>query len=267
MFQTMRDILRESMLAQRAYRRFIRPYMLQDEPETYILKDMKFDQCLDVGAHVGTYSILLSRNCNRVYAFEPAPHAFGILQNLNIRNVIAYNVALGNENGEAEISLPFVRGKVDHALATLRPLASGEFGEFEKHKIRVARFDDFATKIDCKKIDFIKIDVEGFEMQVLRGMSRLLQSNKPDLMIEIERRHNPNYIEVFDYLAGLGYEPFITVDGVVLQSLNVVDLPKLQTSDGLSKDEARKFRLGERKSYLNNFFFLQDAHKPAYRVS
>ena len=180
MLQTAKGWLKQSAVAQRTYRRYFRPYMLQDEPEIYILREMTFDQCLDVGAHVGTYSILLSGNCNRVYAFEPAPNSFDSLRTLNIKNVTAYNLALGSENGETEMALPLVRGKVDYALATFRPLASTEFEGVEIHKVRVARFDDFEGKIDFKLIYFVKIDVEGFEMQVLLGMRRLFESKQPD---------------------------------------------------------------------------------------
>lgn len=268
MFQTMKDALRGSMLAQRAYRRFIRPRLLQDEPETYILKNMKFDQCLDVGAHAGTYSVLLSRNCSRVYAFEPAPHVFHILQNLNVRNVVAYNVALGNENGEAEMSFPFVDGKIDQALATLRPLSTGDFDGIETCKIKLVRFDDFAAKTGCdyERIEFVKIDVEGFEMQTLLGMSRLLNAKKPDLMIEIEQRHNPNYGEIFDYLRALQYQPFVTVDGIALRRLDAAELPKLQTNEKLLRDEGRSFRRGEHKNYINNIFFLQSDRQSLYQV-
>jgi FkbM family methyltransferase len=269
MFQTVKDALKGSVLAQRAYRRYIRPHMLQDEPEMYILKDMKFDQCVDVGAHVGTYSILLSRNCNLVYAFEPAPHVFNILQNLNVRNVVAYNVALGSENGEAEMSFPSADGKIDHALATLRPLSPGDWRSIETHTVKVARYDDFTAKIGCdyKRIDFVKIDVEGFEMQTLLGMDRFLNAKKPDLMIEIERRHNPSYAKVFDYLRLLQYDPFVSVDGIGLQRLDAAELPELQTNDKLLRDEARKFRRGERKNYINNIFFVQPARQRHYQIT
>jgi hypothetical protein len=65
MLQMVKGLLKQSAIAQRTYRRYVRPHMLQDEPETYILRDMRFDQCLDVGANLGTYSILLSRNSPR----------------------------------------------------------------------------------------------------------------------------------------------------------------------------------------------------------
>jgi FkbM family methyltransferase len=266
MFQAAKHLLKESTLAQRAYRRYIRPYMLQDEPEIYILRGMKFDQCLDVGAHVGTYSVLLSRNCTRVYAFEPAPHTFEILASLNIKNVIAYNLALGGENGEVEISLPVVRGEVDHALATLRPLAAREYERVEKHKIKVAKFDDLESKIDFKRIDFVKIDVEGFESEVMRGMSRFFEFSRPDFLIEIEQRHNPKYLDVFHYMQRLQYESFITLDGRTLQSFDATELPKVQTTERLTKDEARKFRPGEQKNYINNIFFFQPNRKSRYPI-
>lgn len=266
MIETVKSLLKKYPIAQRTYRRYIRPHMLQDEPEVYILKGMKFDHCLDVGANVGTYSILLSRNANRVYAFDPAPSSFASLQTLQIKNVIAYNLALGSESGATEIALPVIHGKVDHALATLRPLSSGEFEAVEKHKVKVVKFDDFAPTIDSDRIDFVKIDVEGFELQALRGMERLLARRKPDLMIEIEKRHNPDYIKVFDYLRGLGYETFVTVDGCSLQSFAVAELPAVQTTEKLLKDEARKFRPGDHKNYINNIFFLQPNRKSRYRM-
>jgi FkbM family methyltransferase len=257
MLQTVKDLLKQSPVAQRVYRRYVRPHMLQDEPETYILRDITFDHCVDVGANVGSYSVLLCRNSNRVFAFEPTSSSFQALQNLAIKNVTLYNLALGGENGETEIVLPKISGKVDYALATLRPLGSSEFDDVEKYLVKVAKFDDFVATIDFSRIDFVKIDVEGFELQVLRGMRHLLELKKPDLMIEIEKRHNPKYRDVFDYLGAMGYKPFFTPDGCGLQSLDVAELPRLQTSERLSKDEARKFRPGERKNYINNIFFLQ----------
>jgi FkbM family methyltransferase len=267
MFQTMKELLRESAVAQRIYRRHIRPHMLQDEPEVYILRDIKFDQCVDAGAHTGTYSVLLSRNCDRVYAFEPAPHTFEVLRSLNIKNVVAYNSALGSTSGEMEISLPLVHGEIDHALATLRPLASTDFESVKKQKVKVARFDDFETKISFNRIDFVKIDVEGFELEALRGMARLIDLKRPDFMIEIEQRHNPKYFDVFDHLLKFRYEPFITLDGIVLRRFDVAELPALQTAERLMRDEARSFRRGEHKSYINNFFFLQPERKSRYPIS
>jgi hypothetical protein len=75
MLHAVKNLLKQSMIAQRTYRRYVQPHLPQYEPETYILRGLKFDQCVDVGAHEGTYAILLSHNANRVYAFERAIHS------------------------------------------------------------------------------------------------------------------------------------------------------------------------------------------------
>lgn len=257
MRNALKNLAHRSMLVQRTYRRYIQPRLPQYEPETYILRGMRFDEVVDIGAHAGTYSILLSPNSRTVHAFEPSSHSFAILKALRLPNVLAHNMALGDALGEAEIALPSVGGKTDYALATLRPLGSGEFVNVVTEKVRVARFDDFANQIEFARIDFVKIDVEGFEMRVLAGMSRLLESHKPALLVEIEQRHNSRYRDVFDRLAALGYGPYVTEDGVSLARFELDDLPRVQSAERLAADDAQKFKIGERKSYLNNFFFLQ----------
>lgn len=267
MLHAVKNLLKESMLVQTAYRRYVQPHMPQYEPETYILKNMKFDRCVDVGAHAGTYSVLLSHHADHVYAFEPSPHSFEILKNLNIGNVTVFNIALGNENGEAEISFPRVSGKIDFALATLRTLGADEYERIDLQKVKVSKFNDFETQIDFNRIDFVKIDVEGFEMHVLRGMDRLIEQYKPTLLIEIEQRHNPDYRDIFEHLGARGFEPYYTEDGVALRKLDIDALPSLQTKERLIKDGARKFRVGERKDYINNFFFLQPEQTSRYRMA
>jgi len=266
MLRATKNLLKESVFLQRTYRRYVQPHLPQYEPETYILRGMKFDQCVDVGAHAGTYSILLSHNSQRVFAFEPTPHSFAILRSLNIENLVVYNLALGDEDREMEICLPAVGGEIDYALATLRPVGADEYEKIETQKVRVAKFDDFEREIDFTRIDFVKIDVEGFELKVLLGMARLLELKRPALLIEIEQRHNPRYRDVFNYLSARQYQPYVTPDGVFLQRFSVGELPGLQSRERFLADEARKFRLGERKMYVNNFFFLQPAHKPLYHV-
>ncbi len=267
MLRALRNTLKESLVVQTVYRRYVQPHMPQYEPETYIVKGKKFDFCIDIGAHAGTYSILLSRAANRVFAFEPSPRSFRILKALKLPNVTTFNIALGDTRGEAEMSFPRVSGETDYALATLRPLGANDYESVDRRKVAVSQLDLFEQEIDFNRVDFIKIDVEGFEMNVLRGMNNLLGRHKPTLLIEIEERHNPNYHEIFDYLGALGFQPYYTEDGTSLRKLDLDDLPRLQTKERLAADGARKFRAGERKAYLNNFFFLQPSHKSRYLIA
>jgi hypothetical protein len=119
----LRSVIKKSQFAQRIYRRHVHPHLRQYELETYILRGMRFDQCVDVGANLGIYSVLLSRQSNLVYAFEPVRSSFEKLAALQIRNVRAYNLALGNENRKMEMSFPtFGR----ESLATLRYLSKDQ---------------------------------------------------------------------------------------------------------------------------------------------
>jgi hypothetical protein len=95
-------------------------------------------------------------------------------------------------------------------------------------------------------------------MEVLRGMTRLLETRKPVLMIEIEKRRDSMYLEVFGFLGGLSYEPYMTVDGIRLQRLDIDKLPTLQSTERLTRDwnGDRTFRRGEHKNYINNFFLF-----------
>ena len=267
MLHPVKNLLKNSMFVQRNFRRYVQPHLPSYEPETYLLRGMKFDRSVDIGANNGTYSILLSQNSDYVDAFEPVQHSFDILRNLGLGNVSLHQIALGSEAGETEIALPIVDGEVDYCAPTLRSVATGEHQAIARQKVTVARFDDFAQQIDFARVDFVKMDVEGFELHVLHGMTRLLDQRKAAFMIEVEQRHNPNYRDVFAYLATWQYQPYFTVDGARLQPLDIAELPNLQSAERQAQDAGRTFRFGERKNYINNIFFLQAAHKAKFHAA
>jgi FkbM family methyltransferase len=265
MLHAVKNLLKHSMIARQTLRRYVQPRLPQYDPEAHILRGVKFDQCVEVGARQGTYTVLLSRNATRVYAFEPARPSFDVLSALNIANVIAFHAALGSARGE--VLLPVSNRETDHAQATSRAPAATHPAKIQVQKAKVLKFDDFETQIDFDRIDFIKIGVGGFELEVLRGMERLLRLKNAALLIEIEQRHNPDYLQVFDHLGRLGYECYFTADGTRLQRLDVAELAELQSTERLAHDAARKFRAGERNRCINNIFCLQPAHRQRYRVA
>lgn len=175
MLRLLKNTIKKSQFVQRVYWRYLHPHLSQYELETYILRNLKFDQCVDVGANVGIYNVLLSRQCNCVYAFEPVRYSFEMLKTLHVQNVRVYNLALGSLSGKMDISFPTIGGKSAWALATLRSLTKGHHAEIVTQEVDVLTFDEFEGQIDFDRIDFVKIDVEGFEMDVLRGMKRLVE--------------------------------------------------------------------------------------------
>jgi hypothetical protein len=95
--------------------------------------------------------------------------------------------------------------------ATLEPHQSLG-GEQEVH-VRVRTLDDICAGAESR-VSFIKIDVEGHELKVLRGGVETLRKHRPNLLIEIEQRHSPGPIsETFAFIASQGYSgEFITPD-------------------------------------------------------
>jgi FkbM family methyltransferase len=132
---------------------------------------------LDVGANLGWYSVLLDRLSEpgaRVFAFEPDPHSFELLE-LNLRRnatrqVTAVNIALGECEGTAQLHRYKLSNNGRHTL--LEGATSG--GTVE---VPVRTLESFwhAQQLGARPIRFMKVDVEGFEYFVLKGAGELLR--------------------------------------------------------------------------------------------
>jgi FkbM family methyltransferase len=155
---------------------------------------------LDVGAHVGMWSYYLAAMFERVHAFEPST----LLQECFVRNVRAPNVtlhkvALGRNPGHAELRLV-----PDNTGAT--HIASEGEGSIE-----VRPLDGYALPI----VDFLKVDVEGFELFVFAGAQDTLLRCKPVIIFEqkgFAQRFGGGDTDAADYLASLGAVQLGTVN-------------------------------------------------------
>ena len=161
---------------------------------------------IDIGANVGTYSLFLSKFCKEVYAFEPCDNMLNIFrQNIkinNIQNIFVYNVALGERNCKMDLSVP-KRGNLGSSSFVWR------YGDKERmtlSNIDVVTGDEVIKKINPEKIDLIKIDVEGFEKNVLIGLRKSLKAFYPIILIELSRGIFSN-INEFDTALD-GYEVY-----------------------------------------------------------
>lgn len=141
---------------------------------------------MDIGAHYGYTAICLSRLVGprgRVFAFEPMLATAGCLsrtRELNeLRQLTVVPVALSDCADLATGTLPIVRGMVDSTLTT-----GGGAEPF-----LAARLDWLWPRIggDCESVDGVKVDVQGMEIEVLRGMSGILRTHRPKLAIEFHR--------------------------------------------------------------------------------
>jgi FkbM family methyltransferase len=153
----------------------------QDKEEIGLLQKniRKGDTVLDIGANIGFYTKLfsgLAGDSGKVYAFEPDPTNFKYLEKntRGLKNVVLYNKAVSDHTGTITLYKSTMLN-VDH-----KTYASGEFSE--KHEIPCVAIDDLLPN---KKIDFIKIDIQGYEYYAFKGMNEIL-SNSPGLTIVSE---------------------------------------------------------------------------------
>jgi FkbM family methyltransferase len=165
----------------------------------------------DIGANIGIHclkaSILVGKT-GAVHAFEPLNHVYKeLIFNLElnkIENVIANNVAVLNES--REVSLYINR---ESALSSLGDTKRGKFTNIEK--VFSITLDEYAKKSLIERIDFLKIDVEGFEGHVLRGAKDLiLNSSNLVILCELaEKNYKPlgfSINEVVDWIRDQGFE-------------------------------------------------------------
>ena len=138
------------------------------------------------------------KNFKKVLCFEPINRNIKYLKLLLNNNSKCFNYALGDKSKKQYIKIPITsKNKYDYALSSI----TNNFDDFKLEKIFVKRLDEVLWKKQIiKKIEFVKIDVEGFEFFVLRGMKNILYKSFQIILIEIEKRHNKNYLKVLNYL-------------------------------------------------------------------
>lgn len=156
----------------------------------------KGDTVIDIGAYVGDHTIFYSRavgNLGKVLAFEPNKEAFECLtHNLKEqKNTICFNLAIGEKVDRISIDDSCVNKGMAHAV-------SG-------NDIEVMPLD----LVSIDRLDFMKIDCEGFELQVLIGGEKTIKEHQPVMLIEINdatlNRYGINRQQIFDKLTEFGY--------------------------------------------------------------
>lgn len=183
------------------------------------------DVCIDIGAAAGLYTVPLARLVGPsgvVHSVEPLPFAWpvwnrvlGVRGNANVRH---HSVALAAEPGKSTMSVPMGR----YGLVTGRSFVSqqshglGSNAEFAEHidfPVTVDTLDGLAATAGLTRLDFVKVDVEGAELQVLRGGQEVIETYRPAMLLEIEERHTARYDcspdDVVGFLTQRDYEMYV----------------------------------------------------------
>jgi len=159
----------------------------------------------DVGANIGEWSIFTS-HCfpkSQVFAFEPVPKTFNLLrENTNsLSNVHCFNLGFSSEPKLATIH---VNDELSF-LATLSPGVVHQQGFVTvPHEIKLETLERFALSNNINQIGFLKIDVEGHELNVLRGINPFTKTSSINLAIRIiQFEYSQNFIEERIFLKDL----------------------------------------------------------------
>ncbi len=154
---------------------------------------------LDIGANQGLYSYRLHQLFREVHAFEANEGIAADLIAFRARNVRVHVVGLSDKEGSATLYVPEVKGRQLHGWASLDPGNCADADRVVSKNVLLTTLDTF----ELRGVDFIKIDVEGHELAVLRGAEETLRSCLPRLLIEIRADTLPSVIK---YLSAFGYQ-------------------------------------------------------------
>ena len=158
----------------------------------------KDDVVLDIGANVGYFTILLAGIAYHVLGFEPSLNNYRKLEEntIHLDNITLFNKAVSDTSKSNQ---DLYLCPLDNGMNRLYKSKWCEGGEIEK--VETIAIDDliFSTPrnyiLFAYKVNFIKIDVEGFEYRVLMGMRKLLERDHPTIMLEC---HPPSIEEAGD---------------------------------------------------------------------
>lgn len=178
---------------------------------------------LDIGANIGCTAILFSALSEWVYAFEPSPTTFAYLERnvLNSRrnNVFAHNIEVGDSPGKYTLAF----SPANRSGGFVTGVTQGSAGHTVE-EIVIRPLDEVVSSLGLEHVDFIKIDVEGFEGRVLSSAKNTLLSSRPTVVLELnhwclnalQRTSIPDF---FDLLRSI-FPILLAVDGANYMDLH-----------------------------------------------
>jgi FkbM family methyltransferase len=198
---------------------------------------------VDIGANFGMWTVRMAALSHKCIAFEPIPALGRMLARGFGRLVEVHGAALSDRRGTAKLRIP----DLDTGYSTLDPanvLRTHEGRSVVEVEVHVATLDDFGLT----NVGFVKIDVEGHEEAVLRGATETIARCRPNLIIEVEDRHNAGSVaRVVAWMGERGYSAFVVLDGVLLD-LSRFDLSAHQATTPTNR-------------YARNVVFIPDERR------
>lgn len=217
------------------------------EPELLLIHQLLKDDSvfIDIGTNKGIYLYQAEKviKSGKIFGFEPNSSLVNYIKPL-FPKVKLFPLAVSSSTGTSVLHIPKKGNGLQDTRASLEDMGDA----VEKLEIQTITLDDWAKQENVKKIDLVKIDVEGHEFDTIKGSKAILETIKPIFIIEIELRHAHYPIkDIFDFILGFGYEVFY----FDRKSLSLKPFEVSQMGD-FQKDEY----LNDFNKYINNFIFI-----------
>jgi FkbM family methyltransferase len=194
-------------------------------PETYEAENFSFlsESCksgaviIDIGAHIGLFSVIAAQvtgKTGKVYAFEPAPSTYALLQKTVVINheesvIETFQKAVGKENGKITFFVSDSQADNSNSLVNYK-----EDRSLHGIDVAVTSIDNFVKEKNISRLDFIKIDVEGAEYDTLMGAAGTLKNLRPVCIVAIHPEpiaaKGDKLEAIYDFIIGCNYR--ITLD-------------------------------------------------------
>lgn len=177
---------------------------------------IKFNNVLDVGAYIGNHSVYFSNYFKKVISYEPNPYSYDLLKlnTKDIKNIEIYNFGLSNKKSTKQ----FYSYEFNHGGSSV---IKEKNIPYKKYKAKFHNFDQLNMK---NKIDLIKIDVEGSELNVLKGMKKILIKDNPMVIFE---SHESDFFngttKVINFLKSKGYSKFYSIENYSKNNITMLD--------------------------------------------
>lgn len=154
---------------------------------------------IDVGANEGFYAYALSKYFTKVYAFELNYDLSKSLTDYASDNIEVIHEGLSSEFQDATLYIPIQKGRPLTGWASLVPGNCPGISEHLEKAVKVRPLDS----LGLLNVSFMKIDVEGHELEVLKGAEQTIQGQRPYILVEIK---DQNLEDVFSFFSKLGYK-------------------------------------------------------------
>jgi FkbM family methyltransferase len=179
--------------------------------------------CLDIGANVGYYSVFLSKYSaasGKIYAVEPVP-LFAEIWRKNVKksgvdNLTLFPFALGESENIMSMGMPLIDGVVHHGMTKI---VNDSDNKFERQFEVLMKNPDKLFK-DILKLDFVKVDVEGYESIVFANIIETLKKHKP--IIQSELSGAENRLTVIRILEQLNYSSYVLTNNELVATDNQI---------------------------------------------